>query len=89
MTITDEDYLDLLANIKAIDLIVRGLFAKWAGEADDPRASAQRMISSMIESLYEGQGASGELEQVMLPRIEEHLRFFGDQIETRLRGDEN
>ena len=82
----DEKYEDLLANIKAIDIVVRGLFAKWALEADDPKASAFRMIEGMIGSLHGITEDATADEARLVGKIEDHLRDFGQNIDAKLTG---
>ena len=85
---TDQDrYEDLLANIKAVEMVVRGLFAKWAGEADDPSASAFRMIEAVIASMHHVSEGAGEDERRILMKIEDHLRDFGENIQIRLAAE--
>lgn len=81
---TDEKYIDMVAHIQAIEMVVRGLFAKWAEEAPDPQESAFRMIEGMIGSLH-AVSANAPPEQVqVIGMIENHLREFGRNIEVRL-----
>jgi hypothetical protein len=80
----DEKYLDLLANIKALDMVVRGLFTKWALEAPDPKESAFRMIEGMIGSLHAITENAPEEQVAVVSRIEDHLRDFGRNVEVRL-----
>ena len=80
----DERYQDLLANVKAIELIVRGLFTKWALEADDPKQSAFRMIGGLIGALPITKDAEFPEIAQALSRVEDHLRHFGEQVMERL-----
>ena len=82
----DEQYLEALAATKAVEMIVRGLFTKWAEEAPDPRASAQRMINAMIASVDDTTKDGSPFEAELLQRLKDNLRHFGEQIETRLTG---
>lgn len=82
-----ESYEDLLANIKAVEMVVRGLFAKWAGEADDPPASAFRMIEGIIASMHHVREGADENERRVLMKIEDHLRDFGENIQIRLAAE--
>jgi hypothetical protein len=80
----DERYLDLLANVKAIEMVVRGLFTKWALEAPDPKESAFRMIEGLIGSIH-AIAADAPPDQVdVISRMEDHLREFGRNVDIRL-----
>ncbi|MET4071540.1 hypothetical protein ABID58_006354 [Bradyrhizobium sp. S3.2.6] len=81
----DERYLDLLANIKALDMVVRGLFTRWAMEAPDPQESAFRMIEGMIGSLHAITEDATPEQVAVVSRIEDHLRAFGKNVDVRLR----
>jgi hypothetical protein len=86
MSAPRDDYMTLLASIKSLEMIVRGLFTKWAEEANDPRGSAKRMIDGVIASIDQTQQTGSEFEIETLQLIKENLRHFGDQIDVRLRG---
>jgi hypothetical protein len=81
----DEKYLDLLANVKALDMVLRGLFTKWALEAPDPPESAFRMIEGMIGSLHAITANASNEEVAVVTRIEDHLRAFHKNVDVRLR----
>lgn len=85
----DDRYLDLLTNLKAVELVVKGLFAKWAMEDSNPRASAFRMIEGMIGSLREIRVGDTPEEARAMDAIEDHLRAFLRNIDVRLEALEN
>jgi hypothetical protein len=80
----DDRYMDLLTNLKAVELVVKGLFTKWALEAPDPRASAFRMIEAMIGSLREIRLGDTPEEARAMDSIEDHLRGFLRNVDVRL-----
>ena len=82
----DEKYEDLLANIKAVDIVVRSLFTRWAQEADDPKASAFRMIEGMIGSLHAITDDATPDQARVIGKIEDHLRDFGHHVDAKLSG---
>lgn len=72
------------AQIVALRLIVQGLFAKWAMEAEDPPQSAERMIEGIIGSMHAVTDDPDEHTLLMLDRIEDHLRFILANVQVRL-----
>lgn len=81
---TDEKYIELAAQIKAIELITRGLFAKWARESPDPQASAFRLIETAIGSLHSATSDAQPEQLRVISMIEDRLREFGHCVEQRL-----
>jgi hypothetical protein len=80
----DERYADLLANVKAVEIVVRTLFATWALHEADPRAAAFRSIERMIGSLHRNkQGIVPEARRAF-QLIEDHLRHFHEAVDARL-----
>lgn len=82
----DDPVVQLSTQLKALELVVRGLFTKWAldNAPEDPRGSAFRMIEATIASMHEIQKIENEDERIYLSMVEDALRDFGEAIDIRL-----
>ena len=85
--VTKEEFYRLKSLVAAQDLLLRGLYAKWAAEdEDDPSASAFRIIEGMIGSMHGVVKAEDAEAAAWLGDIEDHLREFEAGLQTRLAG---
>ncbi|MGE3875783.1 MAG: hypothetical protein AB7F74_22750 [Parvibaculaceae bacterium] len=82
----DDPIIQLSTQLKAIELVVRALFTKWAMENNpaDPRTAAFRLIELTIGSMHEAQKTENEEQRIYLEMVEDALRDFGEQIDIRL-----
>ncbi len=80
------DYEALSGRLVALEMILRGLFTKWALEADDPRGSSKRMLESMSASMREVDPPSDEYERRVCMAAEEFIQRFQRNIDARLIG---
>jgi hypothetical protein len=78
----DGRYLDLLTNLKALELVVSAMFTESALKADDPRATAFRTIEGLIGAMREIRISDAEAYAV--DYIEDHLRAFLKNVDVRL-----
>ena len=83
----DDEYDYFLTRLDTYDLLLRALYTKWAIEADDPRGSAFQMMEAMIGSMHAVAEPKDERDQKMLDRMEDHIRRFWQQVDTRLEGE--
>lgn len=72
--------------IIAIDMLLRGLFTKWALEADDPRGSNFRMMEGMVVSMIEAAKPQTDLEHRLIGYAESFIKRMQDSIDFRLEG---
>lgn len=77
----------MAGQLVALDLLLRGLYTKWALEAPDPIASNRRKLEGMIASMWSVKPPNDETERRLYAQAESHLRHFLQQVETRLIGE--
>ncbi|MCO5131214.1 MAG: hypothetical protein M9932_11685 [Xanthobacteraceae bacterium] len=80
----DKNTLDLNAHVTALELVVRGLFTKWAEQAPDPKESVFRITEAMVGSLHSVTENAPPEHLEFISQIENHLRRIGEQVAKRL-----
>jgi hypothetical protein len=77
----------LLARTIAQELLLRGLYAKWAVESPHPRKANRGMLDGMVATMWAVQPPKDDDERRLYQSIEICLREFRDQVDIRLKGE--
>ncbi|MGD0188357.1 MAG: hypothetical protein ABSC25_24365 [Roseiarcus sp.] len=77
----------LLARTIAQELLLRGLYAKWAVESPHPRESNRKMLDGMVATMWAVEPPKDDDERRLYQSIEACLQEFRDQVDTRLKGE--
>lgn len=82
---SDEKYIQLLSNIKALEMILRSLVASGFSKSENPRQDAFKFFELTIAGLARSAGQENEANRKFYDMVEDDIRLFGAAIDGRLR----
>jgi len=77
----------VLARTIALDILLRGLYAKWAIESPTPRASNQKLMEELIQSMWTVAPPKDDTERRLYEHVQTALREFQQNVDVRLKGE--
>jgi len=85
---TSEEFELLTGQVAALDILLRGLYAKWATESPTPRAWTQNLGTEMIESvrgfgLFPQNKAGDRIRESVIAG----LHHFFQEVDARLKAE--
>jgi hypothetical protein len=81
----DVDYEALLAKTTAHNLLLRGLFTRWAMETSTPRQMAHDLIRGLVDSIYEVAPPKSDFEKRIYEGALEELNDMLQMVDLRLK----
>lgn len=76
---------EIVGYVAALDILLRGLYVKWAMESPTPRLWIRTRADQMINSLLESQTFPANMAEVPIwESANQSLRHFFRQIDARL-----
>jgi hypothetical protein len=76
----------LFARTIAQELLLRGLYAKWAVESPRPRESNRNRLEGLVRTMW-GVTPPKDDERRLYEQVEVSLREFQGNIDVRLKGE--
>jgi hypothetical protein len=76
----------LFARTIAQELLLRGLYAKWAAESSHPRQSNQNRLDGVVRSMWEITPPKDH-DRRLYEQVEVSLREFQQNVDVRLKGE--